>query len=248
MVHLDFLKSISVFNSLNDDQLSAILEICHEKDYISGDRLFEEGEGANRIWIVLEGQVDIRFNLPGRVAPEESTIYSETSGKTFGWSCFVPPYEYILSAYCSGKNCKVVQIYKEDLLKLFENDFLMGYILMSNLAGIISMRFHNMQRSTMGFPNSKVKIMVHMATCGIAAGAREVMGALTDEIAANNRHDIEIASAGCLGKCSEEPNITVEISGEDPVIYGKMNQEKMRQVFKGHILDGKIQKDFTLSS
>lgn len=247
MVHLDFLKNVNVFNGLNDDQLAAIIEICHEKEHRGGDRLFEEGEKANRVWIVSEGQVDIRFNLPGRIAPEESTIYSETFAKTFGWSCFVPPYEYILSAYCSGKSCKVVQIHKEALLKLFEKDSLMGYIFMSNLAGIISMRFHNMQRSSIGLPYSKIKVLVHMATCGIAAGAREVMGALTDEISASERQDIEIESAGCLGKCSEEPNVTIEISGEEPVVYGKMSPEKMRQVFKGHILDGKTQKDFLLS-
>ena len=86
-----------------------------------------------------------------------------------------------------------------------------------------------------------------MATCGIAAGAREVMGALTDEISTSNRHDIEIESAGCIGKCSEEPNITVEVSGEEPVVYGKMDKEKMHQVFKDHILDGNILRDFTIS-
>ena len=78
MVKLDFLKNVNVFNGLNDDQFSAILEICHEKEYHRGEKLFEEREDANRVWIVLEGQVDIRFNLPGRIAPEESTIYSET--------------------------------------------------------------------------------------------------------------------------------------------------------------------------
>lgn len=147
MVPLDFLKKVSVFKGLDNKRLSAISDICREKEYASGERLFEEGEKANRIWIVSKGVVDIRFNLPGRIATEENTIYSETPAKTFGWSCFVPPYEYILSAYCSGENCSVVQIFKEELLELFEKDYHTGYLFMSNLAGIISMRFHNMQRS-----------------------------------------------------------------------------------------------------
>ena len=104
------MKNVNVFNDLNDDQLSAILEICHEKEYSNGDRLFEEGEKANMVWVVSEGQVDIRFNLPGRVAPEESTIYSETSAKAFGWSCFVPPYTMRLSAYCASRKCAIIKI------------------------------------------------------------------------------------------------------------------------------------------
>ena len=93
---------------------------------------------------------------------------------------------------------------------------------------------------------ANIKITVHMGTCGIAAGAREVMSMLVDEISRSDRQDIEVASSGCIRHCKNEPNITVEISGEDPVIYQKMNPDKMRQVFKKHILGGEIQKDYVL--
>ena len=59
-----------------------------------------------------------------------------------------------------------------------------------------------------------IKITVHMGTCGIAAGAREVMDALTEELAASGRKDIRVVTSGCMGMCSSEPNVTVEMLGE----------------------------------
>ncbi|MGD2125336.1 MAG: (2Fe-2S) ferredoxin domain-containing protein [Desulfobacteraceae bacterium] len=92
-----------------------------------------------------------------------------------------------------------------------------------------------------------VKITVHMGTCGIAAGAREVMDALLEEMAEADRQDIRAVTSGCMGMCSSEPNVTVELSGTDPVIYQHMDRNKMRQVFKRHVLLGEVQTDFALA-
>ena len=92
-----------------------------------------------------------------------------------------------------------------------------------------------------------VKITVHMGTCGIAAGGREVMDALLEELAEANRQDIRVVTAGCMGMCSSEPNVTVEIQGHDPVIYQHMDRNKMRQVFKRHVLLSEVQTDFALA-
>ena len=92
-----------------------------------------------------------------------------------------------------------------------------------------------------------VKITVHMGTCGIAAGAREVMDALLEEMAQTDRQDIRVMNSGCMGMCSSEPNVTVEIRGQGPVIYQHMDKNKMRQVFKRHVLLGEVQADFALA-
>jgi NADP-reducing hydrogenase subunit HndB len=92
-----------------------------------------------------------------------------------------------------------------------------------------------------------VKITVHMGTCGIAAGAREVMDALLDEMAQIDRQDIRVVTSGCMGMCSSEPNVTVETQGKDPVMYQHMDKNKMRQVFKRHVLLGEVQTDFALA-
>jgi NADP-reducing hydrogenase subunit HndB len=92
-----------------------------------------------------------------------------------------------------------------------------------------------------------IKITVHMGTCGIAAGAGEVMDTLQEEIAQADRQDIKVIASGCMGMCSSEPNVTVEIQGKDSVIYQHMDRSKMRQVFKRHVLLGEVQTDFALA-
>ena len=94
---------------------------------------------------------------------------------------------------------------------------------------------------------AKVKITVHMATCGIAAGAREVMGALMEEMAQTDRQDIRVVNSGCMGMCSSEPNVTVEFEGQEPIVYQLMDANKMRQVFKRHVILGEAQTDFSLA-
>lgn len=94
---------------------------------------------------------------------------------------------------------------------------------------------------------STVKITVHMGTCGIAAGAREVMDALLQEMNETDREDIRVITSGCMGMCSSEPNVTVEMQDKEPVIYQHIDSKKMRQVFKRHVLMGEVQTDFALA-
>ncbi len=94
---------------------------------------------------------------------------------------------------------------------------------------------------------TNVKITVHMGTCGIAAGAREVMDTLLEEVTESKRSDIRVVTSGCMGMCSSEPNVTIEITGKEPVIYQHMDRNKMRQVFRRHVLLGEVQTDFALA-
>jgi NADP-reducing hydrogenase subunit HndB len=94
---------------------------------------------------------------------------------------------------------------------------------------------------------ANVKITVHMGTCGIAAGAREVMNALMEEMAQTDRQDIRVVTSGCMGMCSSEPNVTVEIKDAQPIVYQKMEANRMRQVFKRHVLLGEVQTAFALA-
>jgi NADP-reducing hydrogenase subunit HndB len=122
----------------------------------------------------------------------------------------------------------------------------MGYRVMANLASAVGERFNWLQGSTTVAPYAQVKITVHLATCGIAAGAREVVNALVDEMSKEDRPHIKMQTSGCIGRCSTEPNVTVQIEGEEPVIYQKMNGEKMRRVFREHVLKGLAQSEWVL--
>jgi NADP-reducing hydrogenase subunit HndB len=91
------------------------------------------------------------------------------------------------------------------------------------------------------------RIMVHMGTCGLAAGAQKVMDVLQDEVARQDQMSIKVISCGCAGMCSSEPNVTVERRGEPVIMYQHMDSDKMRQVFRRHILNGEVQTDFALA-
>jgi NADP-reducing hydrogenase subunit HndB len=85
----------------------------------------------------------------------------------------------------------------------------------------------------------KACVTVHMGTCGISAGARDIMGALMDELATCRRRDVRITTSGCIGICIQEPVMTVEVLGSEPVIYGKLDTNKARLIFREHVLAGK---------
>jgi len=93
----------------------------------------------------------------------------------------------------------------------------------------------------------RAKVTVHMGTCGIASGARDVLNSLMNEIAEAGVNDVVVTTSGCMGLCSREPLVTVEILGKEPIKYELMNANKMRQVFKKHILDGEVQTPFVLA-
>jgi NADP-reducing hydrogenase subunit HndB len=90
----------------------------------------------------------------------------------------------------------------------------------------------------------RATITVHLGTCGIAAGAREVMQALLSALSASNRPDIQVLAAGCTGSCTGEPNVTVTVEGSEPVVYQKMDRDKVQQVFQRHILAGDVLREF----
>ena len=243
-----FLEKVDIFKGFSQEQLRAAGKGAQEKQFLFEEKLFAEGEDADRIWLVADGQVHLRFDLPGRPTSEQNTIFAISAEQTLGWSSFVPPFKYALSAYSATKTCRVLQIKKDHLLECFADDPRMGLVFMTNVATIASQHFDQLQESATVSAVSKVKITVHMSTCGIAAGARQVMTALVEEISGANRQDIEVVSAGCIGHCKNEPNVTIEIGGSEPVIYQKMNPEKMRQVFKEHILDGVVQEEYVLKN
>src|SRR5512141_393388 len=86
---------------------------------------------------------------------------------------------------------------------------------------------------------ARAKVTVHMGTCGIAAGARDVMTALMDELGKANVTDVIVTTSGCAGLCAKEPLATVEILNQPPVKYCDLNDQKMREIFAEHIMGGR---------
>ena len=92
----------------------------------------------------------------------------------------------------------------------------------------------------------KSKIIVHMGTCGIAAGAREIVTAFLEEVEALKEKDVMITTSGCAGLCSKEPMATVEVLNSPPVKYVDLTVKKVNKIFKEHVLGGKIVTDYAI--
>ena len=95
---------------------------------------------------------------------------------------------------------------------------------------------------------ARARVTVHMGTCGISAGARDVMAALMKEIEAQGLKDVIVTTSGCAGLCSREPMVTVEVADQAPVKYVDMSPAKIANVLKQHVLGGSVVKEYALAS
>ncbi|MGI6298228.1 MAG: (2Fe-2S) ferredoxin domain-containing protein [Saccharofermentanales bacterium] len=85
-----------------------------------------------------------------------------------------------------------------------------------------------------------IKVLVGMATCGIAAGARATFNAMAEEVRALNLPNITFVMTGCMGSCYAEPTVQVEVPGEEPILYGYVDAEKGREIVAKHLHHGEL--------
>ena len=96
--------------------------------------------------------------------------------------------------------------------------------------------------------DSKIRVVVGMATCGIAAGARPVLNAFVDEIAKRDVRGVPVQQTGCIGMCQYEPIVEVTEPGKEKVTYVKMTPEKAVRVVNDHIVNGNPVAEFTVGA
>ena len=96
--------------------------------------------------------------------------------------------------------------------------------------------------------NDGIRIVVGMAACGIAAGARPVLKALTDEIAKRNVKNVSVTQTGCIGMCQYEPIVEVFEPGKEKVTYVQVNAEKAVKIVTDHIVNGKPVIEYTVGA
>jgi len=95
--------------------------------------------------------------------------------------------------------------------------------------------------------NKGVRVVVGMATCGIAAGARPVLAALTEEVAKRQLSDVMVTQTGCIGICRLEPVVEV-YEGETKTTYVKMTADKARRVVVDHLVNGNPVAEYTIGA
>lgn len=93
-----------------------------------------------------------------------------------------------------------------------------------------------------------VRIVVGMATCGIAAGARPVLNAFMAEVDKRNLANVTVTQTGCIGMCRLEPIVEVYMPGEEKVTYVKMTEDKVARIVTEHIINQKPVNEFTIGA
>ena len=93
-----------------------------------------------------------------------------------------------------------------------------------------------------------IRVVVGMATCGIAAGARPVLNAFVSEVAKRGLTNVQVTQTGCIGMCRLEPIVEVYVPGEEKVTYVKMDEEKAARVVVEHLINKKVVTELTIGA
>jgi len=96
--------------------------------------------------------------------------------------------------------------------------------------------------------SSQTRVVVGMATCGIASGARPVLTALSDLVQTKGLTNVAVTQTGCIGLCQYEPIVEVMVPGKEKVTYVKMTAEKAAEVLEQHIIGGNVVTKYTINS
>lgn len=94
----------------------------------------------------------------------------------------------------------------------------------------------------------EMQITVHMGTCGIAAGARDILSRLADELTDASLENVSLRQSGCLGLCDQEPMLTVTDKSGENFVYGKLDKNKVHGIVREHVLGGSPVKNYLVGT
>ncbi len=121
---------------------------------------------------------------------------------------------------------------------------------MKSMAELEAIRQRTLQRINLRKEdqNENIRVVVGMATCGIAAGARPVMMGFMDEINKRGLSHVTVSQTGCIGMCRLEPMVDVYLPGQEKVTYVHMTPEKVGRVVAEHIVNGRPVTEYTIGA
>ncbi len=118
---------------------------------------------------------------------------------------------------------------------------------MKTLADLEALRKKAQEATRLREGEKGKKIIVGMGTCGIAAGARDVLAAIMEEIEKRGLEDVMVTQTGCVGMCEQEPMVEV-IMGDAKVMYGRIDADKARKIVAQHIVNGQMIGEWVIQS
>ena len=96
--------------------------------------------------------------------------------------------------------------------------------------------------------DDRIRVLVGMATCGIAAGARPVLNAFLEEVDKRELSNVSVTQTGCIGVCRLEPIVEVLVPGKEKVTYVKMSPEKVPAIVSEHLVNGRVVNEYTIGA
>ena len=121
-------------------------------------------------------------------------------------------------------------------------------IIMKSLAELKAIRDRMQGQVNMnGEDGNKIRVLVGLATCGIASGARPVLTALADKVNEKQLDNVTVTQTGCIGLCQYEPIVEIYEPGKEKVTYIKMTPEKAEEVVEQHLIRGRVLTQYTLN-
>ncbi len=119
---------------------------------------------------------------------------------------------------------------------------------MKTLADLEAIRKKTLEQVTLRKEEGGVRVVVGMATCGIAAGARPVMNAFMEEIAKRSLANVTVTQTGCIGMCRLEPIVEIIEPDKEKVTYVKVTPEKVAKIVNDHVVNGKPVAEYTIDA
>ena len=120
---------------------------------------------------------------------------------------------------------------------------------MKTLAELQAIRDKAREKMTVRDNNEEAtRVVVGMATCGIAAGDRPVLNAFVDEVAKRHLNNVTVTQTGCIGMCQLEPIVEVFVPGKEKVTYAKVSPEKVARIVADHLVNGNVVAEYTVGS
>jgi NADP-reducing hydrogenase subunit HndB len=117
-----------------------------------------------------------------------------------------------------------------------------------SLAELEAIRNKTLDEIKMRTNKNGMRVVVGMATCGIAAGARPVMNAFVEELAKRKLSDVSVTMTGCIGVCRLEPIVEIFDAEGTKVTYVKMTPEKAARIVSEHLVNGRVCQDLTIGA
>ena len=120
---------------------------------------------------------------------------------------------------------------------------------MKSLAELLAIKERMQSKVVLREGTNDVRVVVGMATCGIAAGARPVLNTLVEEVNNGGLYDkVTVTQTGCVGMCQLEPIVEVYEAGKEKVTYVKMTPEKAKEIVEKHLKGGNVVTEYTVAS